>query len=539
MLKYNNHKNLKKSRINCYISYIIILLLIIQIGTISVNACHTVGTYEYDYITTKTTYVQGEIVYGKETYTSTETLRLRIKDPEDTVIFESDPIFGTIITCEYELAQDAILGEWNIQVGRFYDGNWHWLTGVGDISYFSVITQRPFTLIVTESGNGSVQINPNEQSYIADTPVELKANAEEGWSFDHWVGDLSGNENPTTIIMNNNKTIQAHFIKNPFTLTILIEGEGNVAKDIYQTTFLNGTLVTLTAAASSGWKFSEWTGDLEGTSHIEIINITKNSTLTAHFIKKTDSGNSNGGNQGSSNPKTTSTNTDEPEPKQENIPPISKITLSDSNKYKLDLTIKFHGILSYDPDGNITNWLWNFGDDIGLSGATVTHQYSKPGTYIVHLTVIDDDEATNETEITIEIQESNNPPTIPKIDGPTEGIQYQSYVFKVNSSDIDGDDLIYAINWDDESKNISEWLSTDTEYILTKQWDTPGIYEVIVTVSDNKIISTSTFTIQIHESENAVNAISLIIIIITGFLLSTFIVIIKRNKVKEILGFLK
>ncbi|KSW12473.1 hypothetical protein CF15_07055 [Pyrodictium occultum] len=51
--------------------------------------------------------------------------------------------------------------------------------------------------------------------------------------------------------------------------------------------------------------------------------------------------------------------------------------------------VTFYGLLSYDPDGNITEYHWDFGDGTVASGAIVTHVFEKPGVYNVTLTVVD------------------------------------------------------------------------------------------------------------------------------------------------------
>ena len=60
-------------------------------------------------------------------------------------------------------------------------------------------------------GRGTVARVPNKTFYNANEQVQLTAIPESGWSFSHWSGDYSGSDNPTTIIMNANKTITAHF----------------------------------------------------------------------------------------------------------------------------------------------------------------------------------------------------------------------------------------------------------------------------------------------------------------------------------------
>ena len=59
--------------------------------------------------------------------------------------------------------------------------------------------------------------------------------------------------------------------------------------------------------------------------------------------------------------------------------------------------------MSYDPDGNITTYQWDFGDNTTGTGEIISHVYYKVGEYIISLTVTDEDnaETTNITIISI------------------------------------------------------------------------------------------------------------------------------------------
>ncbi|MHC1571345.1 MAG: PKD domain-containing protein [Methanosarcinales archaeon] len=56
-------------------------------------------------------------------------------------------------------------------------------------------------------------------------------------------------------------------------------------------------------------------------------------------------------------------------------------------------SIAFDGSASYDPDGSIVSYEWEFGDGTTDSGVSPTHTYLHDGTYTVTMTVIDDDGA--------------------------------------------------------------------------------------------------------------------------------------------------
>lgn len=55
--------------------------------------------------------------------------------------------------------------------------------------------------------------------------------------------------------------------------------------------------------------------------------------------------------------------------------------------------IAFDATGSRDPDGEIVEYIWDFGDGTVGSGRTAAHAYREPGTYEVCLTVVDDDGA--------------------------------------------------------------------------------------------------------------------------------------------------
>ncbi len=66
-----------------------------------------------------------------------------------------------------------------------------------------------YTLTVQVTGQGIV--SPSGGSYLSGTVVTLRAVPSAGWSFDHWEGDLTGNDNPKTITMTANITAIAVF----------------------------------------------------------------------------------------------------------------------------------------------------------------------------------------------------------------------------------------------------------------------------------------------------------------------------------------
>ena len=74
--------------------------------------------------------------------------------------------------------------------------------------------------------------------------------------------------------------------------------------------------------------------------------------------------------------------------------PVASFT-ENATVVKKDEVIHFDASESYDPDGNIVSYFWDFGDETNATGVTVDHAYAEDGNYTVILTVTDDDEASS------------------------------------------------------------------------------------------------------------------------------------------------
>ncbi|MEW6499827.1 MAG: hypothetical protein AB1589_46295, partial [Cyanobacteriota bacterium] len=86
---------------------------------------------------------------------------------------------------------------------------------ISDWSEVLTVIISDFTLEVSiePEGKGQVSKIPDKTKYAEGEQVLLTAEAVQFYQFDHWSGDLTGNENPITISMNSSKSVMAHFIK--------------------------------------------------------------------------------------------------------------------------------------------------------------------------------------------------------------------------------------------------------------------------------------------------------------------------------------
>jgi len=74
------------------------------------------------------------------------------------------------------------------------------------------------------------------------------------------------------------------------------------------------------------------------------------------------------------------------------IPPTADINFSTNESD--NLTIEFDASGSFDIDGNITDYFWDFGDGENGTGINPIHTYKTPGTYTVTLEITDNNNNT-------------------------------------------------------------------------------------------------------------------------------------------------
>jgi C1A family cysteine protease len=72
------------------------------------------------------------------------------------------------------------------------------------------------------------------------------------------------------------------------------------------------------------------------------------------------------------------------------LPPVADATVS-ATSGNIPFTVSFDGSGSFDPDGQIVSYQWNFGNGTTASGVTAQCTYTKAGTFTATLTVTDND----------------------------------------------------------------------------------------------------------------------------------------------------
>jgi uncharacterized repeat protein (TIGR02543 family) len=141
------------------------------------------------------------------------------------------------------------------------------------------------TTSVSPAGSGSVSYDPPGGIYKEGTEVTATAKEVEGYRFDHWYG-AAGDKPTTTVKMDADKTVTAHFSE-VYKLTTVVEppGGGTVSVDPADPNYTKGTMVTIFPKAANGYRYDHLTDENGRELDSAVINVDKDRTITAHFVK--------------------------------------------------------------------------------------------------------------------------------------------------------------------------------------------------------------------------------------------------------------
>ena len=155
-------------------------------------------------------------------------------------------------------------------------------------AHFVEIAEYDLTMAVDPLGGGTTAPVIGVHTYDSGTVVGISAVAAEGYEFDYWEGDVADpNATSTTVMMDADKTVTAHFGLIPeYELTMAVEpmGGGTTTPAVGVHTYLEGTVVDISAEAAEGYEFGYWEGDVaDSGSASTTVTMDGDKTVTAHF----------------------------------------------------------------------------------------------------------------------------------------------------------------------------------------------------------------------------------------------------------------
>jgi len=143
-------------------------------------------------------------------------------------------------------------------------------------------------------------------------------------------------------------------------------------------------------------------------------------------------------------------------------------------------SVSFSGLGSYDLDGTISDYAWDFGDGTSAVGSMVDHVYNNPGTYFVSLTVTDDQGLTNKSTVRVVVVPNQMPLASVKVDHASGNIPFTVSFDASESVDPDGKIVSYIWNFADGESATTDYPKVSHTYNLN------GSFSALLTVVDNK-----------------------------------------------------
>jgi PKD repeat protein len=216
--------------------------------------------------------------------------------------------------------------------------------------------------------------------------------------------------------------------------------------------------------------------------------------------------------------------------------PVSIFTFT-SGTILTAVSVSFDGTASYDPDGTIVGYAWDFGDRSTGSGGTSTHGYSIAGTYAVRLNVTDNSGSTQVSTQTLTI--TDRPPTVTLTQSATTATLGRAIVLTIAASDPDGTIATTTVNWGDGTTDtISGPPTTDSHTYSLASGAPSATYMITVTVHDNsgstKSATSNPITVQPIQSSSNVSFplyyFGILAALIAALLMGTFLAF-RRHKV--------
>lgn len=167
-----------------------------------------------------------------------------------------------------------------------------------------------------------------------------------------------------------------------------------------------------------------------------------------------------------------------------NILPVAKFTYSPSDPRVCD-SVTFNASESYDPDGFIYSFTWDFGDGnvTTVYISTIVHHFYAQGDYDVNLTVTDNYLKTNSTveKIHVRSDDVTVPPVAAFVWTPIKPQAGEQVLFDASNSTPNGGEIV-SYTWD-FGDGVSQ---VESEPYVTHVFEAFGDYTVSLNVTDSE-----------------------------------------------------
>jgi hypothetical protein len=126
-------------------------------------------------------------------------------------------------------------------------------------------------------------------------------------------------------------------------------------------------------------------------------------------------------------------------------------------------------------DGTYDDW---FGPYPSGQEVTASHLWTVEDIYEIRAKAKDINDGEGHWSEYYPVSIGNHPPSSPDINGPREGKVGVEYTYNFMSTDEDGDDVLYEINWGDGDEEITSYYPEGEEVTVSHTWTSRGTYKI-------------------------------------------------------------
>lgn len=181
------------------------------------------------------------------------------------------------------------------------------------------------------------------------------------------------------------------------------------------------------------------------------------------------------------------------------VPPVAVAGVAGSG-FVVGAPVSFDGSGSFDQDGVLVGYAWNFGDGQTATGSVVSHVFAAAGSYPVTLTVTDDDGLTASDVVVLQVTAPNVSPTAAASVSLVAGTAPLPVSFD-GSGSVDPDGSIVSYLWD-----FGDGSATQSGVTASHTYSSAGEYTATLTVTDNQG-ATATTSVVLSVTEPTVEVI--------------------------------
>jgi len=343
--------------------------------------------------------------------------------------------------------------------------------------------QRTITFYTDPYYVGSIEFDgviyyDSESILVSDGTYNITGIPDEYYSFVNWTstGGTTITEpysNETQVTINGDGTITSNFLFTLATVYFFIEPEESGWIEIEGIPFENGTgcyadfgEYSISAEkAQDEYYFDCWetTGNItmyDYYAQSTIVNISGDGFIIAYFVLN-----------------------EAPLKPYKPLGPLSG-EINVEHIYKTSTTDPNEGVVYYMwdwGDGSFSDWLgpYESGEECEAS-----HSWSGPRDYEIRVKAKDEYNAESDWSEPLTVTMYGAPST-PKITGPNSGKPKETYEFTFVSTDPDGEDLYYYVDWGDNT--FEEWIgpySSGEEVKISHSWNQKKIYTIKAMAKD-------------------------------------------------------